>query len=197
MKPAVPEVAAAGSLDGRYTFRRVFPGHTSQAFRQTFDLVIDHDRATLHIVTMEDLAPRSNEDLDQATFDKELKTHDETGTATQTPDGELALVLSDGTKWICRRLEVRVSPRDATLTRPASDDSCRQDSLVEPATTTSVLTLSCRGDGSDVDGPPPLRGDASRERRRDSDRWTFAPEPGVELLRDTCPARTGILRIRR
>jgi len=186
----VPE---SGSLDGHYTFRRVYPGF-DRAFRQTFDLTIDHGTARLHIVTADDASKRTNADIDRATFSGAAKTVDGTGTATLDPStGELVLALSGGTHWICQRLDVQVAPADAHLTRPASNEDCLEDSAFEPPTTTAVHALSCRANGY-REGPPPLRGDASRERRRDSDRWTFTPPPGLELLGDTCPARTGILR---
>lgn len=186
-------VPATGPLDGHYTFRRVFPEQQTRAFRQTFDLAIEGGRATLRIVTVEDDLPRTNADLAQATFGRPFRTVEGAGTATLDAGGELVLELTGGTRWTCRRLEVEVSPAGAKLTR--SGDSCTEDSPVEPATTTRVRALSCRALGSAPDGPPSLRGDVSRERRRDSDRWTFLPAPGLELLGDDCVARTGILRV--
>ncbi len=164
------------------------------AFRQTFELSIDHGTASLRIVTADDEATRTNADVDRATFSARQKIVEGKGSATTDPaTGDLVLDLSGGTHWICQRLVVHVSPAGARLTRPASDDACREDSPVEPSATGEARVLSCRADNY-AGGPPPLRGDQSQERRRDTHRWTFAPPPGVELLGDACPTRTGILR---
>ncbi len=154
---------------GHYVFTRLSPGAgTIPPFRQRYVLAIAGAEATLAITTTM---------ANQSTPESDLHWR---GAVKAGPDGNtIALDLKStddrGTRpqWICARVVTHVYAAGATC-ETAGDE---------------LAVLSCREDGQ-VDAPAAHR---DEERHRDTNRWTFAPDPGLELATEQC-GHEGILR---